>query len=58
MTPDPIVEEVRKWRQQWSARFGHDLHAIAQDARQRDQQEGQIVVRRAPRRPKKSRVGP
>ena len=28
MFRDPIVEEVRKHREEWAAQFGHDLDAM------------------------------
>lgn len=31
MHKDPIVEEVRKYRQQWAAKFNYDLDAMFAD---------------------------
>jgi hypothetical protein len=44
MREDPIVEEVRKFRDEHAAKFGYDLRAIAEDARKRQQESGQKVV--------------
>ncbi|MEI8375827.1 MAG: hypothetical protein WCJ35_23640 [Planctomycetota bacterium] len=44
MPNDPIVDEVRKFRDQHAAKFGYDLRAIAEDARKREQQCGRQVV--------------
>ncbi len=35
MWRDPIVEEVRQLREQYAARFNHDLKAICRDLRKR-----------------------
>jgi len=46
---DPIVEEVRRARAAYGAKFGHDLDQIVDDLRRR-QDEGEFkVVRRRPR---------
>lgn len=57
MPPDPIVEEIHEIRRQLSASFGYDIHAIAEDARQRDAEDDRPVMRRPPRRPAKSPRG-
>jgi hypothetical protein len=44
MYRDPIVEEVRKHRQQNAAKFGYDIRAIAEDARKRQATSGHPVV--------------
>ncbi len=49
MTPDPIVEEVRRAREARAARFNFDLLAIAEDVRNREKQSGRTVVCPAPR---------
>lgn len=53
MHKDPIVEDVRKRRQQWAARFGYNIEAMAADLRKREGQDGHPVVNlqaSAPRR--------
>lgn len=44
MYKDPIVEEVRKRRQEWAARFGYDIEAMAADLRKREGKNGHRVV--------------
>lgn len=51
MWRDPIVEEVRQWRQQYAAQFNHDLKAICQDLRERQKKSGRKVVTLPPRPP-------
>jgi hypothetical protein len=49
--PDPIVEEIRKIRDQQAAEFGNDLHAICEDLRRKQAESGITVVTRPPRKP-------
>lgn len=51
MPSDPVVTEIRAARERRAARFGFDLHAIAEDVRQRDAAGDRKVVRRPARRP-------
>lgn len=51
MSSDPIVDEIREIRERLAARFGFDVRAIAEDARQRDAAGDRKVVRLPPRRP-------
>jgi hypothetical protein len=44
MIDDPIVEEVRKHRQENAAKFGYDVRAIAEDARTREKTSGHRIV--------------
>ena len=44
MNPDPVVEEVRKARRELSARFNHDVHALAEFARKQQETSGHKVV--------------
>jgi hypothetical protein len=48
MKDDPIVAEVRKWRQKNAAKFNYDIRAIAEDARKREKKSGHPIV--SPRR--------
>ena len=50
MWRDPIVEEVRRYREEYAARFGYDLAAICRDLREKQGRSGQKVVSFAPRR--------
>ena len=49
MWRDPIVEEIRQYRQQYAARFNHDLKAICRDLRERQKKGGRKVVSLPPR---------
>jgi len=51
MTKDPIVEEVRRIRRQYAARFNYDLTAIFRDLQERQDRGEFTVVSRKPRRP-------
>lgn len=54
MQADPIVEEVRRARQDYAARFAYDLRAVAADLRRLEQQHPERLVtfppKPAPRR--------
>ena len=51
MSKDPIVEEVRRIRQQYAARFNYDLAANFRDLKERQESGEFTVVNRKPRRP-------
>ena len=51
MKKDPIVEEVRRIRHEYAARFNYDLAAIFRDLRDRQKRGEFTVVSRKPRRP-------
>lgn len=51
MWQDPIVEEVRRIRDEHAKRFNYDLHAICEDFRKMQSLSGHTVVSRQPRRP-------
>ncbi len=48
---NPIVEEVRKVRQEHAARFGFDLERIYRDLKERERQSGRRYVTLEPKRP-------
>lgn len=52
MPKDRIVEQVRRARERYAARFGFDLDAIYRDLRDRQERGEFQVVHRAPRRPR------
>ncbi|MBI4517495.1 MAG: hypothetical protein HY699_16955 [Deltaproteobacteria bacterium] len=52
MTKDAIVEEVRRIRQRYAARFNYDLGAIFRDLQERQGRGEFSVVSRKPRRPR------
>lgn len=51
MFKDPIVEEVREARQRHSARFNHDLEAIVDDLKKKEQNLNRPLISRPPKRP-------
>jgi len=51
MYDDPIVAEIRRFRDEYARRFGYDLEAICRDLREQQQRSGRRVVRRQPKRP-------
>ena len=51
MWVDPIVEEIRRIRDEHAKRFDYDLHAICEDIRKRQSVSGCQVVSRPPRKP-------
>lgn len=51
MWEDPIVLEIRKIRDEQSARFNYDLEAIYRDVKNREQSSGREVVSFPPRKP-------
>ena len=50
MWRDPVVEEVRAIRDAYSKRFDYDLHAIAEDLREKEEHSGRELVDPAPRK--------
>lgn len=50
MLEDPIVKEVRRIREEHSARFGHDLDRIYQALKKREKASGRQNVSYPPRR--------
>jgi hypothetical protein len=52
MTRDRIVEEVRRNRERYAARFDFDLQAIYRDLLEREARGEYTTVRRTPRRPR------
>lgn len=49
MTPDPIVDEVRKTREAHAAQFNYDLLAICRDLRKKEKETTHPIVSRQPR---------
>jgi hypothetical protein len=50
MQDDPIVDEVRKVREAYAARFNYDLEAIFQDLKRQERESGRTFVSFPPRR--------
>lgn len=51
MWNDPIVDEVRRIREEHAARFDYDLERIFQDLQEQERQGGHKVVSLPPKRP-------
>lgn len=51
MWRDPIVEEVRRVRAEFAARFGNDLGAMMKELQRAEAEGGREVVSLPPRRP-------
>lgn len=51
MRRDRIVDETRKARKSYAAKFGHDLEAIFRDLRAKEEQHRERVVQLRPRQP-------
>ena len=49
MWRDPVVEEVRRKRQQYAASFNYDIQAICRAAREKQKASGREVVSLPPR---------
>lgn len=49
MWRDPIVEEIRKIREEYAARFGFDLDAICRHAREEERKNPEGLVTLPPR---------
>ena len=50
MEKDPIVEEIRKFREAHAAKFNYDLEAICADLKKKEKVCGHEVVSFPPRR--------
>jgi len=49
MRNDPVVDEIRRVRQEHTDRFNRDLHAICEDLRQQERESGREYVSFQPR---------
>ena len=47
---DPIVEEIRKIREEHAARFNYDIHAIFEDIKRSERESGLKLVSLPPKR--------
>ena len=50
MYTDPIIDEIRKYRDQYAARFNYDVKAMLEDIRRRQKESGRKTVTRTPKR--------
>ncbi len=56
MIEDPIVEEVRKARDDYARRFGYDLDAICRDLKEKQRRGGREVVSFPPKPVRRSKI--
>ena len=56
MLADPIVEEVRRVRQEYAKQLDYDLHAIAADLRRQEQEHSQRLVSFPAKSPRRTRT--
>ena len=49
MWKDKIVEEIRKYRDEYASKFNYDLHEICQDLRKKQNTEGRKIYMLHPR---------
>ena len=56
MWRDPIVEEIRRMRDERAKKFNDDLHAICEDIRQKQISSGRTIITRPPRKPAERHV--
>ena len=52
MINDPIVEEVRKARDEYARQFNYDMDAICEDLKNKQEQPGKNLVSFPPKRPR------
>ena len=50
MYTDPIIEEIRKFRDEYAARFNYDVKAMLADIRCRQKESERKTVSRPPKR--------
>lgn len=55
MLADPVVEEVRRVRQEYAKQFNYDLHAMAADLRKQEQEHSERLVSYPAKSPRKAR---
>jgi hypothetical protein len=58
MIEDPIVDEVRKIRQEYARQFNYDLDAICKDLQEKQAASGRKIVSFPPIRPDRRRTVP
>lgn len=49
MKDDPVVEEIRRYRAEHAAKYGHDLDRICEALRERQERSPRKLVKRGPR---------
>ena len=49
MTQDTIIQEIRRYRDEYAKKFDYDIKSMGRDIRKRQARSGQKVVKRSPR---------
>lgn len=49
MTQDTIIQEIRKYRNEYAKKFNYDIEAMGRDLRKRQGGSGHEVVKRSPK---------
>lgn len=49
MDTDPVVEEIRRNRDEYARRFNYNIRAICRDIREKQRKSGRPVVKLQPR---------
>lgn len=57
MWKDPIVEDIRKFREAHAKKFNYDLNAIYQDLKKQEQESKRKIVSLRPKRIETSQAG-
>ncbi len=50
MPSDPIVDQIKRLREEYASRFDYDVRAIVRDVQSRQRDGNPQIVRRVPRR--------
>ena len=58
MRDDPIVEEIRRVRQEYAKQFDYDVRAMAADLREREQQHPDRLVSFPPKPARQKQMAP
>ena len=48
MTQDIIIQEIRKYRNEYAKKFNYDIEAMGHDLRKRQGESGHKIVKRSP----------
>jgi hypothetical protein len=56
MQTDPIVEEVRRIRQEYAKQFGYDIRALAANLREHEQQHPERLISLSPKPAEKGKT--
>jgi len=57
MYTDPIIDEIREFRDQYAARFNYDVKAMLDDIRRRQAESGRKTVSRPPKQSEPDKSG-